>query len=517
MVDWMNYSEIQELKRRGLKKTQVARHLNLNRETVTVYWDMAPQEYATRLENTKERTKKASCYKDYVLECLRNYPDISAAQIFDWLKEKYLLRDLGFKERAFRYYVKELRIKFKIEKHKETRQYEAVDDLPFGQQAQVDMGEILLSTQSGKCKRIYCFAMVLSNSRYKFALWQEKKFTTESFVQAHVKALAFFGGRPQEIVYDQDNVLAVSENNGDIIYTEGFQNYINEVKFHVYLCRGSDPESKGKVENVVKYVKHGFAEHRIFTNIDEFNEKCIAWLNRTGNIKRNETTKKIPAEVFSLEKEYLLPVSEQNFAAATNKSISYQVRKDNIVLYKGNRYRVPKGTYAPGKRVSLVVDDEKLTIKDMLTSEIYAVHPLCHEKGRLIGHKRDERDKSKTLLELEAVLKEWFHKDDLIVAFMNHIHEEKPRYYRDQLGVIKSLFDRWNLESISAGLQYCMEKELYSAGELKSSIIYLEELKNVVPQHFTTPKLPVKYCGNAPEVRSLSIYEDAMDGGTIHG
>lgn len=45
MVDWMNYSEIQELKRRGLKKTQVARHLNLNRETVTVYWDMAPQEY----------------------------------------------------------------------------------------------------------------------------------------------------------------------------------------------------------------------------------------------------------------------------------------------------------------------------------------------------------------------------------------------------------------------------------------------------------------------------------------
>ena len=90
----------------------------------------------------------------------------------------------------------------------------------------------------------------------------------------------------------------------------------------------------------------------------------------------------------------------------------------------------------------MIVDDEKLTIKDMLTSEIYAVHTLCHEKGRLIGHKRDERDKSKTLLELEAVLKEWFHKDDLIVSFMDHIHEEKPRYYRDQLGVIKSLFDR---------------------------------------------------------------------------
>lgn len=55
-----------------------------------------------------------------------------------------------------------------------------------------------------------------------------------------------------------------------MIYTEGFQNYINEIKFDVFLCRGADPESKGKVENVVKYAKHGFAEHRILRDIDRF-------------------------------------------------------------------------------------------------------------------------------------------------------------------------------------------------------------------------------------------------------
>lgn len=185
----------------------------------------------------------------------------------------------------------------------------------------------------------------MTHSRYKFILWQERPFTTDTFVQAHIKAFAFFGGRPREMVYDQDKILAVSENNGDIIYTEGFQNYVNEVKFDI-LCHGADPESKGLIENVVKYAKHGFAEHRIFRDIDSFNADCIAWLKRTGNRKEHGTTKRYRQRCL-LEKEHLIPVSEYSFVVAANDSIDYQVRKDNIVLYKGNRYRVPKGTYSP--------------------------------------------------------------------------------------------------------------------------------------------------------------------------
>ena len=64
----------------------------------------------------------------------------------------------------------------------------------------------------------------------------------------------------KEIVYDQDKILAVSENSGDIIYTEIFQSFSNEMKFSIYLCRKSDPESKGKIEAVVKYAKNNFAK-----------------------------------------------------------------------------------------------------------------------------------------------------------------------------------------------------------------------------------------------------------------
>ncbi len=517
MVDWIMYGKIQEKKRDGLNKSQTSRHLGIDYKTVLKYWDMTPDDYATTKECAESRIKKADKYKEFILECLNRYPDMSAAQIYDWLKERKNVETLEFQERAFRNYVKALREEYDIKKPETSRQYEASDERPMGYQAQVDMGEISLETFTGRHKKIYCFAMVMSHSRQKFALWQEKPFTTDSFIQAHIKAFGFYGGRPVEIVYDQDKILAVSENHGDIIYTEGFQNYIDSVKFKVFLCHGADPESKGLVENVVKYVKHGFAEHRIFSDIDSFNADCMAWLKRTGNAKEHGTTHKIPAEVFKLEREHLIPVSEYSFVAAVNENVSYQVRKDNIVLYKGNRYRVPKGTYAPGKKVYMLVDDEQISITDVLSGEIYATHPLCHEKGRLIGQKRNERDKSHSLLELEKMVQNLFEDDVLVKPFLDHIHAEKPRYYRDQLGVIRKLFEEWNAETVRRGLHYCTEKELYSASDLKSSIIYLEQIRTENRKINIKPTLPEKYRGNHVQVRDLSIYEQTMERGVVNG
>ncbi len=423
---------------------------------------------------------------------------------------------MDFQKRSFQNYVNDLRKEYNIQKPVHTRQYEAVDERDPGHQAQVDMGEIYVPTPSGRNRKVYCFAMVLAHSRYKYIEWQTYPFTTESFIRCHINAFKYYGGRPQEIVYDQDKILAVSENSGDIIYTAGFQTYVDEVKFRIYLCRGADPESKGMVENVVKFAKHGFAEHRTLTDIESFNENCLAWLKRTANHDVHGTTHKRPDEVFALEKEYLTPVSEYSFASAINESISYAVRKDNIVLYKSNRYRVPVGTYHKGLRVFMQIDEEKdtVSITDMLTGEVYATHPLCHEKGMLIGRsERSERDISTSLQQQESTLKELFDNNQLVGPFLEHIHQEKPRYYRDQLGVIKQLFEEWNKEDILKGLKYCCEKEMYSAGELKSSIIYLTQdtVGKKKSKNRDGTILPEKYRNDKTETRSLSVYEAAMD------
>ncbi len=515
MIDWIMYAKIQDLKRQKYKKAKVAKKLRINRETVTKYWDMSPEEYDA-LTN-KHRERKPDRFKSIIVGWLKDFPDMTAAQIYDWLKERSPSEQLDFQKRSFQDYVNSIRKEYDIKKPETSRQYEASEERAPGEQGQVDMGEISVLTPSGRHKKVYCFAMVLSHSRYKYVLWQETPFTTETFIRAHIKAFEYFGGRPKEIVYDQDKVLAVSENHGDIVYTAGFQNYLNEAKFIVYLCHGADPESKGPIENVVRFAKHGFAEHRTLIDIDSFNEECMAWLKRTANHDKHGTTQKRPDEVFALEKEYLIPVSEYNFVSVTNESISYPVRKDNIVLYKGNRYRVPVGTYHRGVRVYMMIDDDtdELSITDMVTGEIYAKHPLCHEKGQLIGQsERSYRDKSRTVLAQEKSIKELFNNDKLVGPFLEHLHHDKARYYRDQLGVIKQLFNEWDRDDIMKGLRYCCEKELYSAGELKSSIIYFTQDKNRNKKlnNRNWAALPMKYRGDNPEIRSLSIYEEAMNG-----
>lgn len=95
----MDYGKIQEYKRNGLKKSQVARRLEVDYKTVLKYWDMSPEEYAEAEQSSKKR-KKADAYKDFVVECLTKYPDMSAAQVYDRIKERTCLETLDFQKHS---------------------------------------------------------------------------------------------------------------------------------------------------------------------------------------------------------------------------------------------------------------------------------------------------------------------------------------------------------------------------------------------------------------------------------
>ncbi len=103
MVDWIMYGKIQELKRNGLNKSQTKRRLKIDYKTVLKYWDMTPDDYAAAKAFAESRTKKADKYKPFVIDCLEKNPDMSAAQIYDWIKERTNLETLDFQKRAFRY------------------------------------------------------------------------------------------------------------------------------------------------------------------------------------------------------------------------------------------------------------------------------------------------------------------------------------------------------------------------------------------------------------------------------
>lgn len=297
------FVEVHQLKKQGFKIAAIAKKLNISRNTVYKYLNMTFEEANEYVISSKSRRKKLEPYHDKILGWLRENPDMSSAQVEDWLKERYPKIQVG--SSTIRSYVSEIRDIYHIPKVVRTRDFEAVEELPMGQQIQVDWGGMTVYTQDKKPVKLYFITFVLSHSRYKYVEWLDRPFTTKDTIRCHEKAFEFFGGIPEEIVYDQDHLITVSENAGDILLTGQFQAYKQERGFHIYLCRKADPQTKGKIENVVQYVKKNFAKNRVFPNLESWNEKCVAWLNRTGNYNIHNTTKKRPVEVHAVEKQHL--------------------------------------------------------------------------------------------------------------------------------------------------------------------------------------------------------------------
>jgi transposase len=335
------YIEIQKLNEKGFSNTKIAKMLDISRPTVSKYLKMNIDEFEKVMQSQKQRAKKPDIYRNEIITWIKEHPDMTAAQVFDWLEERH--NKLNFSEGTIRNYVRAIREDYNIPKEAAERQYEAVEDPPLGKQMQVDFGEKKTVNAQGDIIKLYVMCFVLSNSRYKYCWWQTKPFNTEEIIAIHEDAFQYLGGCPDEAVYDQDHLILVSENHGDLIYTKEFAAYLKKRKFSVYMCRKADPESKGRIEKVVDFVKDNFASHRIFRGIDRWNEDCLKWLKRRGNGKVHQTTRKIPAEVFLEERKYLRPVTEKLISKPTELSITYQVRKDNTVPIQGNRYTVPRG------------------------------------------------------------------------------------------------------------------------------------------------------------------------------
>lgn len=509
----MLYFEIHQLFKRKMKVAQIAKYLKVNRGTVYKYLGMSFEEAQEYLGNPFQKAKKLDPYRDWIVAWLEEYPHLSAAQIQDWLLERHPNLEIG--ESTVRSYVREIREIYQIEKKNIVRQYEAVPEQPMGKQLQVDWGETRQKTITKKEVKMYFIAFVLAHSRYKYMEWQDRPFTTKDAIRCHENAFRFFGGRTEEIVYDQDHLLSVSENAGDLILTSEFQAYVRERKFHVHLCRKADPESKGMIENVVKYIKGNFADSRVFKDIESWNISALQWLERTGNKNIHNTTKKRPVEVFLVEKQHLQPISP-TLSLESNRTviIPRNVNKDNTIRFKSNRYSVPIGTYGSqlNNQVYLDIKQDELIILTQTDGEILAEHKISNEKGKLIKNRNHSRDRSKGIEEVKQSVISCFEKQEDASSYINEICKIYTRYRRDQLAIFQSVIKK-DPEWINPALQKCMKEKLYSANDFRDMVDYLRKSNTETYSAINmSNSLPTSKKNIEVTTRSISTYTSILEG-----
>jgi len=458
------YHQIQKMFTDGWSITRISDFLGNNRRTTSKYVKMSEDEFLAFQETQSNRQKILDPYEGFVKIKLEQYPDTPAAQMHDWLKEHYDHFPKVSQKTVYNF-VMWVRQRHNIPMAATHREYCIIEESAYGEQAQVDFGEYNMRNGHGKRVKIYFFTMVLSRSRYKFVYFSLRPFTSALAIYAHLKAFEYFGGIPKEIVYDQDKVFLVNENLGDLILTAEFKAFCQAMPFMLFFCRKADPESKGKVENVVKYIKQNFLYNRPFSDIDTLNREALGWLSRTANGMPHAVTKQKPKDMWLIEQDHLLEIPPYVF---NEPEPVYPARQDNSVYYKSNLYTLPEGTYkGRGTYVSIRAQDEDLIIKDQL-GRLIASHQVSHGKGKVISNTDHRRDKSKKIDSLMLDVAVLFPDNDKALMYLEHVRKDKPRYARDQFQHIRKCVGKADVESLVKTLEYCIDQAIYSAMDFEA-------------------------------------------------
>lgn len=468
--NWIMYYEVQRLHREGLSYRAIAKAFVMNRRTVIKYLAMSEPEYQAFLQKNDSRGKLLDDYESFVKDRLTAHPAASAAQVHDWLKEHHK-RFPPISAKTVYNFVMAIRQKYAIPLEEASREYFVVEELPYGFQAQADFGQYILRNTEEKRKKVHFFVMMLSRSRMKFVRFSDIPFTSRTAIDAHEEAFKYFSGVPREVVYDQDRLFLVDENLGDLLLTQDFKTYVFEQSFNLHFCRKADPQSKGKVENVVKFVKNNFLYGRAYFDIETLQAQVLGWLGRTGNGIPHTTIRKIPSQEWIIEKEHLIPWVSIRILPT---HIMRYVRLDNTISYQGNFYSVPQGTFKKDVMVMIWLKGDELHIHNEQRNFL-CKHPVAQSKGNKVINTDHKRDKSKKLKDLVADIAALFSNPPLAAQYFELIRQVRGRYLRDQVQAIREAIKGRNEELVNKVLEKCVQERYLSAVTFSALITVHEQ------------------------------------------
>ena len=248
--------QIYEMRGAGHSTRAIARELGLARNTVLRYLK-SPE--AIRPKPRSRRGSKLDPYTEHIDRRLGD----GLENCVVLLRE---LRDLGYdgSNTILSEYVRPRRRRRQPEA---TMRFETEP----GEQAQVDWGSLSYIGTDGKQRRVWVFVMTLGWSR---ACYVElvRKADTAAFIQCHVNAFEYLGGVPRRCLYDNAKVVTLGRDEEKRpIWNQRMLDFARRVGFEARLCRPYRAQTKGKVENGVKYVRRNMWPSIRFTTASSGN------------------------------------------------------------------------------------------------------------------------------------------------------------------------------------------------------------------------------------------------------
>ena len=363
---------IRDLYSRGFSISEISRETGYARETVRNYLN---KKTSPEPQKRPLKPSKLDPYKPYIEEKIKEGP-YTAARLFREIKE------MGFdgEMTIVKDFVRKIRPKQGVPA---ILRYETKP----GVQSQVDWGELGTVEVDGKIKKLFCFSMILGYSRMRYV-----EFTlstdTPTLIQSHLNAFQYFGGCTQEILYDNMKQVVINRalKSSDSEWNSMFEDFFKHYGFIPRLCRPYRPQTKGKIENTIGYVKRDFFLGGKFSSLENLNSQTLVWLKRV-NSSVHGTTHEIPLERFKEENLILL---DQVLPFKVVKMETRKVSKDCYVSYLGNKYSVPyKFAGRPAElhisdgKFQVYIDNESICEHEILSGNCRVIRKKEHFQGLL--------------------------------------------------------------------------------------------------------------------------------------
>jgi len=151
---------------------------------------------------------------------------------------------------------------------------------------------------------IHAFVAVLGYSRALFVYFTDNM-RYHTLEQCHRLAFEYFQGIPTDVWYDNMKTVVLERHAygvGHHRFHAGFNQFSKEMGFIPKLCQPYRPQTKGKVERMVRYVRDNFyaplstrlAAAGLKMDVETANIKGMQWLNDVANVRLHDTTKEQP-------------------------------------------------------------------------------------------------------------------------------------------------------------------------------------------------------------------------------
>ena len=299
----------------GVGKTELARRFGVSRRSI-YHWieagqldrdlDNEPVSYKPR----PAVPRKLDPYKGIIQERLESFPLLTAQRLFEEV------RAAGYPGgyTQVKDYVRAIRPRPSAEP---VVRFET----PAGYQGQVDFACFNLPWG-----RRYALLVVLGYSRLLWLRFYPRQSMAVLF-HGLERAFAYFGGVPQELLFDQMRAVVISDDRlseGGLVLNSEFLRFAAHWDFRPRACRAYRAKTKGKVERPIRYVRQSFFYGRTFLNDDDLNAQAQHWLDNTANVRRHRSTGERPRERFERdERDTLKPLAVSPYLRLGRRTASH--------------------------------------------------------------------------------------------------------------------------------------------------------------------------------------------------